>query len=341
MIGTPAARGRAAARGLPPRPALTVYDGSHASARPGLPSLAGLVAVLPTALQARPWFPWVARPRPGGGLGKAPALPRHGELRPTDARRGGLPLPEALELAGRCGAAGIGVSLTPGCGLVALDVDDPAHPALKALRDVPGYAEWSPSGRGLHLWLRGELRANRRQQGVELLAAGYVTVTGYGLPGRLPRPGRLEQAQEVLGPLWPVEPEVSEPSPPVEGPFQDDDALLARLLAARNGERARALLGGDTSAYPSPSEADFALARMLRFYTGDAEQIMRILRHSGLARPKLDRGPYLRTTVERALHLGGPVWRPGGSSDTGGGVAEPGGSCASRPARAAVPGGGV
>ncbi|WP_216329701.1 hypothetical protein [Deinococcus aestuarii] len=340
MIGTPTARGRAAARGLPPRPALTVYDGRHAPARPGLPSLAGLVAVLPTGLQARPWFPWVARPRAGGGLGKAPALPRHGELRPTDARRGGLPLPEALELAGRYGAAGIGVSLTPGCGLVVLDLDDLSHSARAALDGVPGYLEWSPSGGGLHLWLRGELRANRRRRGLDLLAAGYVTVTGRGLPGRPPRLGRLEQAREVLGPLWPAE--VSEPSPrPIEGPSQDDDALLARLLAARNGERARALLDGDTSTYPSRSEADFALARMLRFYSQDAEQIMRILRRSGLARDKFDQGEYLRCTVERALHLGGPVWRPGGSWDTGGGAASSAGACASRPARTTVPGGGV
>lgn len=320
----------------PNRPIITPSPQGHAD----LPTLAGLTAALPPEVRARPWLPWLPRPRPGGGLGKAPCLPRGGELRPTDARRGGLTLRGALEVAGRHGAAGVGVILTPGCGLVVLDLDDLSHSARAALDGVPGYLEWSPSGRGLHLWLRGELRANRRRRGLDLLAAGYVTVTGRGLPGRPPRPGRLEQAREVLGPLWPSE--VPEPSlRPVEGPSQDDDALLARLLAARNGDRARALLGGDTSAYPSPSEADFAAARMLRFYSQDAEQIMRIMRHSGLARPKFDEGPYLRSTVERALHLGGPAWRPGGGWDTGGGAAGPARACASRPARTTVPGGGV
>jgi hypothetical protein len=68
-----------------------------------------------------------------------------------------------------------------------------------------------------------------------------------------------------------------------------DAALLERAHGARNGRKFAALWRGDTSNYPSHSEADLALCAMLAFWTrGDAARIDGLFRASGLMRPKWD-----------------------------------------------------
>src|SRR5206468_1955904 len=49
------------------------------------------------------------------------------------------------------------------------------------------------------------------------------------------------------------------------------------------------------------SAADMALCYMVAFYTGDAEQIKRIFRQSGLYRTKWEREDYRTETISKAL----------------------------------------
>jgi primase-polymerase (primpol)-like protein len=59
---------------------------------------------------------------------------------------------------------------------------------------------------------------------------------------------------------------------------------------------------GDTSGYPSQSEADQSLISRLAFYTQDEEQLDRLYRQSGLCRQKwIDRPDYRHRTITRAL----------------------------------------
>ena len=81
-----------------------------------------------------------------------------------------------------------------------------------------------------------------------------------------------------------------------------DEEVVRLARGARNGAKFEALMSGDTSGYPSHSEADQALISLLAFYTQDPEQLDRLYRRSGLCRPKwLDRPDYRDGTIKRAL----------------------------------------
>jgi primase-polymerase (primpol)-like protein len=95
-------------------------------------------------------------------------------------------------------------------------------------------------------------------------------------------------------------------------PDLDDDTVIQKALAARNGQKFAKLWAGDTSDYafqnpdgsinPGRSEADLAFCRELSFWTQDRQQIDRLLRRSGLMRDKWDqRADYLEWTISKAL----------------------------------------
>jgi hypothetical protein len=89
----------------------------------------------------------------------------------------------------------------------------------------------------------------------------------------------------------------------------EGEELLTRARNAANGLLFRVLYDdGDTSSYPSHSEADLALCSLLAFRTGnDAERIDRLFRQSGLMREKWDKrhhsngNSYGRETIRRAI----------------------------------------
>ncbi|GGO33911.1 hypothetical protein [Deinococcus humi] len=273
---------------------------------PPLRRLDHLQATLPTELlDLETWLPWLALPRGNGKVGKVPALPRASVLRPIDCRGAGLPMAEAHNLTRQLGGAGIGIVLAADTGLTVLDLDTPlTRPAQVLLRDVAGYAERSPGG-GVHVWLGGSLARTRRQSGIEVLGSGFVTVTGAALGGRGRALGTLGPVLEQLGGAPPA-------SPRAAAPTLADREVLLRLYTAANGARARALLeNGDWAGagYISPSEADLAAVRLLRFYCTDPEQLRRLMEATALRRGKWDQGDYLERTIRCALELGGPVWQ--------------------------------
>src|SRR3972149_6342133 len=75
------------------------------------------------------------------------------------------------------------------------------------------------------------------------------------------------------------------PSWPAPQPVRlEDDALLRKMFAARNGAKIRRLFEGNTSDHGGDdSGADLALCNHLAFWTGgDAARIDRLFRASGL-----------------------------------------------------------
>lgn len=265
------------------------------------PARDALLRHIPAALQAIPaWLPWMPVARPGGRTGKAPAMPVEGRLRPVDYRRGGLELATAIDLAEEYGASGIGLVLMPDAPWICLDVDGEVPDWVDTLRTLLGtsvYAETSPSGAGVHLWLPFAGALNRHLPGLDLINWGFVTFTGAVWPA----PAAKASAPALLNPATGKSPDRA----------LTDDQVVRRLCRARNGARAGALLGGDWTGYPTRSEADFALVRMLRWWTQDRDQILRLMRGSGLRREKWTEHGYLERTVDRALNLGGPVWQGG------------------------------
>ena len=80
----------------------------------------------------------------------------------------------------------MGFVLTTDDPYVAIDLDGCVEPSANLApwaRDIVAvldtYTEYSPSGKGLHLWTRGQLPAGRRRSGqIEMYCQGrYMTVT--------------------------------------------------------------------------------------------------------------------------------------------------------------------
>ena len=275
---------------------------------------------LPKELQSLPRF-LLSRltPRSSGRAGKVPQRVVSGRLLPTSplSEQAWLSLDDALDLLQQGWGDGLGLALRPDAGLVALDLDgvvagQKLAPAAAALVDaLNSYTELSLSGQGLHVLVRGQLPGPRRRHAeLELIDTGFLALTGQRWPGTRPGiSGRQAQLDRLYRSAFPAAVSATSTSAPSA---LNDDVLVQRLLQARNGHRVRALLlEGRTDGYPTPSEADFGLARLLGWATDDPEQIIRLMRSSPLCRPeRWAQGTYLQRTVQRALALGYPSRHP-------------------------------
>lgn len=164
-----------------------------------------------------------------------------------------------------------------------------------------GYAEISPSGKGLHLIVRGKVPSGRRRGGVEIYSSErYMTLTG-----NVWRAGPIIEQQGLLDILWA---ELGDDAKEIilasEQPQTEDDyTICERASKAQNGSLFVALYKGEWSqGYASQSEADFALIDLLSFYSRNASQIKRIFRASALGkRDKAKRDNYLDPMIRRSF----------------------------------------
>ena len=226
---------------------------------------------------------------------------------------------QAREAAG--GYDGIGYVFSgddPYCGI---DLDDCTEAdgrthaaATTIIAELDGYAERSPSCRGAHVVVRGELRSARHKTthtpwgGVfEVYDRGrYFTFTGVNAAGTI-RDAQAALDNVVARLLPPPAPQQEPRSNGHEGSVPDDHELLEKIFAAANGPKMRGLYQGDASAYnDDASAADLALCSGMAFWTGpDPDRIDRLFRGSGLMRDKWDtrRGEstYGSQTIELAL----------------------------------------
>jgi putative DNA primase/helicase len=253
--------------------------------------------VIPSELRRRPqWVVWRGEQR-DGKLAKAPYIPGTGCHARSNDPSTWTTFSFALAAARAInGPGGVAYALSPGDGLVGIDLDkcgcdDVLEPWAQTFVDTLGsYAEWSPSGTGVHVFVRGKLPPHGRRRGnVEMYdRARFLTVTGCPLNGYR----RIQSRQAELNALHARVFPPTEPVPVqrVTHPAPDDFALIERAMRAKNGPKFSALWGGDWSAYSSQSEADLALCRILAFWTGgDAERVDCLFRQSRLFRRKWDR----------------------------------------------------
>lgn len=219
-------------------------------------------------------------------------------------------------------AAGVGYVFSPDDEYVGVDLDncvvdgniDP-H-AMDVVRKLDSYTELSPSGRGLHIFVRGRIKGDRKKTGktpwggeFESYDQGrFFTVTGQHIAGT---PTTIETRQDELDEIRdrmfpPVEQSSKGNGRPQRG-LDDDHEILRRAGAAKNGRDFDALYRGDTSKHGNDeSAADLALCNMLAFWTGPhPERIDSLFRRSGLMRDKWDSsrpgGTYGSETIGKAL----------------------------------------
>jgi hypothetical protein len=204
------------------------------------------------------------------------------------------------------GIAGIGYEFSADDLFTGVDLDKCRDPktgeiepwAQDIITRLSSYTELSPSGRGVHILVKGKLPPGPRRKGkIEMYDRGrYFTMTGHHLEGS---PATIETRQTALDTLhkeiFSKSSKESQQTPPKDtGPRLElsDFAIIDKAKSARNGHKFERLWGGDITGYDSPSEATAALLEKLVFWCGpnpDSSRIDRLFRQSGLMRDKWDR----------------------------------------------------
>jgi primase-polymerase (primpol)-like protein len=200
---------------------------------------------------------------------------------------------------------GIGFVFAKGGGITGVDLDhcigeDGAlvPQAVSILRILGSYSEYSVSGKGLHVIVKASLKSGKRTGPIEIYPHGrYFTMTGhvYGEPkGIAENQARTEQLARLIS--KPEKPARSSQGFASRRPYLNNDALIEKAKAAKNGAKFTSLWEGDASGYPSHSEADAALLAELLYWTnGDEDRTDVLFRQSGMCTEKwLNRADYRR-----------------------------------------------
>jgi putative DNA primase/helicase len=269
------------------------------------------------------WLCWRTEERDGKKT-KLPIDPTSGEFASTTDPATWAAFETARDRLQSGQEDGLGFVFTDDDPIVGVDLDDCRDPetgqpeqwAKEVIETLDSFTEVSPSGTGYHVLVAGSLPEGRNRKGdLELYeTARFFTVTADHVDGT---PEDIKEREAALDAVYeeylaPEEPNSDEPDAE-RGDEQtsrslDDAALLQKAKNAANGEKFEALYRGSTSGYESHSEADMALCSLLAFWTGgDARQMDRLFRDSGLMREKWDEqhfadgSTYGEKTIERAI----------------------------------------
>jgi len=162
--------------------------------------------------------------------------------------------------------------------------------AWKIIKRLNSYTEISPSGRGVHIIIKGTVPTGGNKKGqVEMYSQRhYFTMSGLHLEGS---PATIEERQAELMVLHseifgPKEKEAHKGPHPSHTLVLTSSEIIAKAQAARNGRKFERLWNGIWQGdYRSPSEADLALCSMLAYWIGpDPGRIDLLFRQSGLFR---------------------------------------------------------
>lgn len=310
-------------------------NGRAPGARAGAPNVAFDPTRVPDAIRERPqWVVWRYETR-GGKATKVPIDPRTGKRASSTDPSTWASFDEAVAAwRGNDRYAGVGYVFAADDPYTGIDldgcIDEGGHIVASAREIVDclnSYTEISPSGRGVKVFIAGckPEGLGCRSKAIEGFKETEVydqdrffTVTTQHLPGTpLTVEDRQPQLESLCQRLWPKKrsPHLngSVPSPGFGG---DDEALIDRAGAAKNGDRFKALWAGDKAQHAGDhSAADQALCNLLAFWTGkDAARMDRLFRRSGLFREKWDeqRGDrtYGQMTIDCALADCAEVYSP-------------------------------
>ena len=262
---------------------------------------------IPDELKALPqWVVWRGVERNG----RTTKPPRQIDGRPAKANdpRTWTTFENVLEAYEAGEADGIGFMFAPGGGLVGIDLDHcvgedgTVAPKAEAIVEaLGGYTEYSVSGKGLHVIVRAELEKGHRSGPIEVYPHGrFFTMTGNLHDERSEL--RANQAA-VDGLVKAIRPERKVKGAVATGGgrrYLPNPELIEKAKGAKNGAKFSRLWAGDTSDYPSPSEADLALLAMLLYWTdGDEDRARLLFEQSGLVREKwTERADYRRRCFE-------------------------------------------
>lgn len=286
--------------------------------------------MIPAELKGlRQWVCWQAVPDP--------ARPDHPRKTPVNPLTGGGAMsnnPDTwtdYDTAVRESKKYTGIGFMFANGYFGVDIDN-AEDAIEDYRDggtdnivsefigtLRSYAEYSQSGRGIHIICRGKLPPGGRRKGnVEMYDSGrFFVMTGKAASEYT----EIADCGERIKPLHEKYIGGARPKPnrgpaPVRPVSLSDAEILQKAREAKAGAVFQALYNGEWEAYfGSQSEADLSLCNRLAYWTGkDAEAMDRLFRASGLMRDKWDReqagSTYGKLTIDKAIRDCETVYTP-------------------------------
>lgn len=168
-----------------------------------------LAAAIPDTLRKLDqWICWKLGKSAKGTPTKTPINPNGRGLASTTNPATWAPFEKALDKALKRNL-GIGFVFTLEAGIVGIDLDHVRDAATgeivgwaaKAIYDLDSYAELSPSGTGVHVFVKAKLpHGGSRGEHVEMYSEGrYFTVTGQHLQGT---PAQIKPRQAALDALY-------------------------------------------------------------------------------------------------------------------------------------------
>lgn len=250
-----------------------------------------------------------------GKLTKIPINVRTGRLALTNAPSTWATLEEAIPFA-RANGYGIGFVFAASDPFTGVDLDKCidaetnliAPWAWEIAAALDSYTEVSPSGTGLHCFVRAALPPGGKRKGaIEMYdRLRFFTLTGLRLPD-LPAdmPERQAQLSALHASIFPPTTVKTKASGPTPMQDWDDAEIVRRAMSAANGQKFSQLWMDRGHGYTSESEADAALCSMLAFWIGpDPERLDQLFRQSGRMRPKWERASYRDKTIALALSRG-------------------------------------
>jgi len=287
------------------------------------------------------WVCYKATPR-GNKITKVPVYPISGNSIDANNPNNWLSFAEAIEYIGRKKITGVGFVFTNEDNYVGIDIDGCVDSdgqfnqnAKEILSYFEGkaYAEYSPSGKGIHIIAKGEKlspRSKNSHYGLEVYSdKRYFTVTGNMIEGYKEIKWCTDEITNICNKFLEKEDKQQEMALFVEEKQSIElttGELLEVMFSNSNGDRIESLYKGDWQRYhyKSQSEADLALCNALAFYTQkDRNKMDEIFRQSGLYRRKWDEIHYEdgRTygdeTIEKAINGTHVVYTPSNKSKHG------------------------
>lgn len=303
-------------------------DSPAPSVREATPAAVNVEAIPQELKDTARWVVWNYEVR-GGKRAKVPLQADSGELADiTDPA-----VFKSFELAEReCKenkCSGIGFVFIDPDPIMGVDLDHCVNDdgsiqswAKSILDRLNSYSEFSPSGTGIKIFLKGSLAGckGNKKTGLGEDGAGavefyesrrYFTVTGRhvaGMPAALEdRDRELKEvhAEYFASPSVAGMEATAEVQEPVAGVgFRgSDEQLLASIRASKQQEKFNKLWGGDVSLYSGDqSRADMALCSILSFWCGpDPARIDQLFRQSRLHRAKWDEMRGSQTYGQRTI----------------------------------------
>jgi len=180
--------------------------------------------------------------------------------------------------------------------------------ALDILQLANSYAEFSQSGMGIHILLKGSLNTHteNREGHFEVYdKKRYCAITGNKLSGFTNDiQERQAELQKIYDQIFCPSPEKNTEKMSLLAPSIKNTPtwIIKTIKKAKNGVKFDKLMSGDWSDYPSQSEAESALAWIIAFYTHDYDLIESVMQLSAFSREKWEKNKgYLQKTINNAI----------------------------------------